>query len=103
MGCLKLTYYEQRVLGKNHFFSVGALEKNALEEKNRVSSLRYGFIGQENDNEVKNITGGSQYHSFRSYDPRLGRGGAPKQDLELIKSESFESGLVQVRDKRVIK
>jgi RHS repeat-associated protein len=34
---------------------------------------RYGFIGQENDDEVKNVAGASQYHDFRSYDSRLGR------------------------------
>jgi RHS repeat-associated protein len=33
---------------------------------------RFGFIGAENDNEVYG-NGNSQNHSFRDYDPRLGR------------------------------
>jgi RHS repeat-associated protein len=33
---------------------------------------RYGFIGQENDNEISG-EGNSQDHKFRSYDTRLGR------------------------------
>lgn len=34
---------------------------------------RYGFNGQENDNQIKGVTGADQDHNFRSYDTRLGR------------------------------
>ena len=36
------------------------------------TATRYGFIGQENDNEISG-TGNSQDHMFRQYDTRLGR------------------------------
>jgi len=33
----------------------------------------FGFIGAENDNDVYGISGGSQNHTFRQYNSRLGR------------------------------
>jgi RHS repeat-associated protein len=74
MGALKLSYYEQeRDLEINSIFLLGAVEKNALIEKKRVSSSRYGFNGMEKDDEVKGSTGSSYSTYFRQYDPRLGR------------------------------
>ncbi len=38
-----------------------------------ASGYRYGFQGQEKDDEVKNISGSSLNFTFRMYDPRVGR------------------------------
>ena len=83
MGCLKLDILKNhesllRVVGKISttkkrdvdYYPFGSLMPS---RNGGAETYRYGFIGQENDNEVKNVTGGSQYHSFRSYDSRLGR------------------------------
>jgi len=66
MGCLKLTYREEpptlRVV-KSIFFS---------EEKTGAGLYRYGFQGQEKDDEVKGA-GNSVNFKYRMHDPRLGR------------------------------
>jgi len=66
MGCLKLTYREEpptlRVV-KSIFFS---------EEKTGAGLYRYGFQGQERDDEVKG-EGNSYDFGARMYDSRLGR------------------------------
>jgi len=66
MGCLKLTYREEpptlRVV-KSIFFS---------EEKTGAGLYRYGFQGQERDNEIKG-NGNSINYKYRMHDPRLGR------------------------------
>ena len=73
MGCRKLSYYEpQRVVEVNPFFTDDALEKNAPSEKNRVNAYRYGFNGQEKDDEVAG-SGNSYTAQFWQYDSRLGR------------------------------
>ncbi len=56
----------------NPFFTDVALEKNASSEKNRVNAYRYGFQGQEKDDEIKG-PGNSVNFKFRVHDPRLGR------------------------------
>ena len=74
MTNLSSTYYGQReALGKNYFFSGGAVEKNALGEFFCLSAYRYGFQGQEKDDEVKGITGSSYDFGGNGYDPRLGK------------------------------
>lgn len=66
MGCKKLTYYGQnqplRVV-HSHF---------QLKEKSCAGDYRYGFQGQEKDDEIKG-GGNSINFKFRMYDPRLGR------------------------------
>ncbi len=37
------------------------------------SSYRFGFNGEENDNDVKNVEGGQQDYGMRIYDPRAGK------------------------------
>ncbi len=56
----------------NPFFTDVALEKNASSEKNRVNAYRYGFQGQEKDDEIKGA-GNSINYKYRMHDPRLGR------------------------------
>lgn len=74
MTNLSSTYYGQReALGKNYFFSGGAVEKNALGEFFCLSAYRYGFQGQEKDDEIKGRTGTSLNYKFRMHDPRIGR------------------------------
>jgi len=73
MGTLKLTYYQrEEALEKNSLFVVGGLEKNALAQKKRVRTYRYGFNGMEKDDEVAGA-GNSLDFGARIYDPRLGR------------------------------
>ena len=73
MGCLKLTYYHQEeALEVNSFFSGNALEKKGIAEKKRIDAYRYGFQGQERDDEMKGI-GNSYDFMFRIYDPRLAK------------------------------
>ena len=73
MGCLKLTYHKPKEsLGVNWKIYKSGLEKNALEEKNCLSYSRYGFNGQEKDDEIKG-SGNSYDFGSRIYDPRLGK------------------------------
>jgi RHS repeat-associated protein len=73
MGCRKLSYYEpEGALEVNPIFLGGALEKNAPSEKNRLNAYRYGFQGQEKDDEIKG-SGNSINYKYRMHDPRLGR------------------------------
>ena len=60
------------VLEINPFFTDDALEKNALAEKNRLNTYRYGFNGMEKDDEVKG-SGNHMTTQWRQYDPRIGR------------------------------
>jgi RHS repeat-associated protein len=55
---------------KGDYYPFGSLKpsRNAS-----TSDYRYGFGGQEMDNEIKGITGSSYSYTFRMYDPRLGR------------------------------
>jgi RHS repeat-associated protein len=73
MGCLKLTYYErEETLEKSLLFIEKGLEKNGRAQKKCVTGYRYGFQGQERDNEWKG-DGNSMDFGARIYDPRLGR------------------------------
>jgi RHS repeat-associated protein len=73
MGVLKLTYYQrEEALEKSSLFVVGALEVNGVSQKNRVRTYRYGFQGQEKDDEWKG-EGNSLAYENRIYDSRLGR------------------------------
>ena len=73
MGCHKLTYYEgERALEVNPIFLDKGLEKKRYAEKNRVRCYRYGFNGQEKDDEWKG-SGNSIAYEARIYDPRLGK------------------------------
>jgi RHS repeat-associated protein len=63
MGCVKLKY---------HFSLEGYRDKTEPALKNRVNAYRYGFQGQEKDDEVKG-SGNSLNYKYRMYDPRLGR------------------------------
>ena len=54
MGCFKLTYYHQEeALEANSFFSGNALDKKDQAKKKRIDAYRYGFQGQERDDEMK--------------------------------------------------
>ncbi len=57
----------------NPFFFAGAREKTGVREKNRLSSYRYGFNGQEKVDEVTGSTGTSYTAEYWQYDSRLGR------------------------------
>jgi RHS repeat-associated protein len=73
MGALRLTYNQrEEALEKSSLFVVGALEVNGVSQKNRVRTYRYGFNGQERDNEWKG-EGNSVAYEARIYDPRLGK------------------------------
>jgi RHS repeat-associated protein len=73
MGALRLTYNQrEEALEKSSLFVVGALEVNGVSQKNRVRTYRYGFQGQEKDNEFKG-NGNSINYKYRVHDPRLGR------------------------------
>jgi RHS repeat-associated protein len=73
MGCHKLTYHDQqRALEANPFFVERVLGKKGYADKNCVSGYRYGFQGQEKDDEVKGA-GNSVNFKYRMHDPRLGR------------------------------
>jgi len=73
MGALKLSYYEQeRDLEINSIFLLSAVEKNALVEKKRVSSSRYGFNGYEKDDEVASNGNHLSFEDY-GYSPRLAR------------------------------
>ena len=67
MGCKKLTYYGQnqplRVV-HSHF---------QLKEKSCAGDYRYGFQGQEKDDEIKGSSGSSVNYKYRMHDPRIGR------------------------------
>jgi RHS repeat-associated protein len=69
MGALRLTYNQrEEALEKSSLFVVGALEVNGASDKNRVRTYRYGFQGQEEDQET-----GLVNYKYRMHDPRLGR------------------------------
>jgi RHS repeat-associated protein len=73
MGCFKLTYYHQEeALEANPFFSGNALDKKDQAKKKRIDAYRYGFQGQERDDEMKGA-GNSWNYKYRMHDPRLGR------------------------------
>jgi RHS repeat-associated protein len=73
VGALRLTYNQrEEALEKSSLFVVGGLEVNGVSEKKRVRTYRYGFNGQERDNEWKG-EGNSYDFGARIYDPRLGR------------------------------
>lgn len=63
-------YYDPNVLSYSDYYPFGSL----LPGRNASSGdYRYGFQGQEMDNEVKNITGSSYDFGARMQDPRIGR------------------------------
>lgn len=67
MGCPAIKYYTEKL--RISFVKIGAFGK----EKSPATSYRYGFNGQEKDNEVKG-TGNSYDFGVRNiYDARLGR------------------------------
>ena len=85
MGCLSLTYQEPknslriiyknespRLLEENPSFFQSVLEKKVCAEKKGANSYRYGFQGQEQDNEIKG-QGNSVNYKYRMYDPRIGK------------------------------
>ncbi|MDF1675978.1 MAG: hypothetical protein P1U44_09710 [Vicingaceae bacterium] len=63
-------YYDPNVLSYSDYYPFGSL----LPGRNASSGdYRYGFGGQEMDNEVNNITGSSYTAEFWQYDSRLGK------------------------------
>ena len=89
MGCLKLTYYEEEgSLGVNWKVFQGGLSEKCVHRKKcnnyypfgmmqpgrhaNTPSYRYGFQGQEMDDEIKG-EGNSVNYKFRMHDPRIGR------------------------------
>ena len=67
-----ITLPKEGTLKKSSFFKMKPLEKNGNASKNRVSIERYGFNGQERDDEIKG-SGNHVNFRFRGYDSRLGR------------------------------
>jgi len=65
MGAKKLTYYNKT----NHYYPFGMLLPNRHEN---AGEYRYGFQGQEVDNEIKG-EGNSVNYKYRMHDPRVGR------------------------------
>ena len=66
MGCLKLTYRSENPTLK-------VVHRNFSNERKSCAGLyRYGFQGQEKDDEVKG-EGNSVNFKYRMHDPRLGR------------------------------
>ncbi len=89
MGCLRLKYYESEArTGKNWKIFAHGVEKTVSSSKNRKDyyafgmnmpgrtynpdEYRYGFQGQEKDDEIKG-SGNSVNYKFRMHDPRIGR------------------------------
>ena len=72
MGCIKLTYHEGEAFEKTDLFLEKGLEKKVRGVKKRVSGYRFGFQGQEKDDEIKG-NGNSLNFGARIYDPRIGR------------------------------
>jgi len=65
MGCLKLEHIEQGVLGKKLFSYTGALEKNALLEKNFVMSNHLGnVLTVINDEVIPQSTNGTTVDGY---------------------------------------
>jgi RHS repeat-associated protein len=89
MGARKLSYYEEGSLKKMTLFSRGGTriftkksQKNRLDyypfgmllpnRHESTNEYRFGFQGQEKDNEIKG-EGNSLNYTFRMHDPRVGR------------------------------
>ncbi|MEZ4721120.1 MAG: RHS repeat-associated core domain-containing protein [Flavobacteriales bacterium] len=72
MGCRKLTYYRKEELGEMPFCCWEIETNREAGKEKRISEYRFGFNGQERDDEVKG-TGNSYDFGARIYDPRLGR------------------------------
>ena len=89
MGCRKITYHEQELLGeKSKIFELG-LEKSASGSKIckdyyafgslmparsfSSNSYRYGFNGKEKLDEIDNVEGSKLDFGARVYDSRLGK------------------------------
>jgi RHS repeat-associated protein len=67
---LDLAHYEADVISYSDYYPFGSL----MPGRNSGSeAYRYGFGGQEMDNEVNSVTGGSYTAEFWQYDSRLGR------------------------------
>ncbi|MCT4582198.1 MAG: hypothetical protein N4A35_12370, partial [Flavobacteriales bacterium] len=62
-------YYTANVVSFSDYFPFGMLQRSGQSTDN---NYRYGFQGQEEDNEVKG-KGNSVNYRFRMHDPRLGR------------------------------
>jgi RHS repeat-associated protein len=58
------------VLAYNDYYPFGMLVPNRHES---TDSYRYGFQGQEKDDEIKGDKGNSLNYTFRMHDPRAGR------------------------------
>ena len=69
MGCLRLTYRPNFEVLKGGFKKELTLNKSV---QNLRSDYRYGFQGQEKDDEVKG-EGNSVNYKYRMHDPRIGR------------------------------
>jgi RHS repeat-associated protein len=65
----EVDYYGADVVSANDYYPFGM---GMVGRKFDAGSYRYGFNGQENDNEVKG-EGNQQDYGMRIYDPRLGR------------------------------
>src|SRR5690606_16090171 len=88
MGCQKLTYYQEPAIGASWRIFTPDKEKTVstsnfcidyytfgMQMPNRNGSTddyRYGFQGQEKDDEVKG-EGNSINYKYRMHDPRIGR------------------------------
>jgi RHS repeat-associated protein len=66
---IAVTHYQPEVTSISGYYPFGMITPDSL---NRVSEYRYGFQGQEMDNEVKG-EGNSVNYKYRMHDPRIGR------------------------------
>ena len=89
MGCQKITYYQEGALVnfeknlKVDYGKLGFTEKKGFNyypfgallpgRHGNSGSYRYGFNGQEKDDEVNGVTGSSYTAEYWQYDSRLGR------------------------------
>ncbi|NMH85959.1 RHS repeat-associated core domain-containing protein [Flavivirga algicola] len=67
---LNFTNFTADVLTFNDYYPFGQLLPN---RHDNTPDYRYGFQGQEMDNEVKNVDGSSVNYKYRMHDPRVGR------------------------------
>jgi RHS repeat-associated protein len=64
-----IDYYSPDVISQNDYYPFGMLLPNRHESANEY---RYGFQGQEMDDEIKG-EGNSVNYKYRMHDPRIGR------------------------------
>ncbi|HID92165.1 TPA: hypothetical protein EYP45_03540, partial [Candidatus Peregrinibacteria bacterium] len=87
MGCYKLTYQNKNIEVTKNYFKKGMTSKKSLNNDYRYllfgqiqpgrsftsNSYRYGFQGQEKEDDITGVSGGHIMYKYRILDPRLGK------------------------------